>query len=58
MADVRDKARNKTQQAKDKAKEITGRATSNRDLEAKGKADRKKSKAKQAGENVRDAFRH
>ena len=27
------------------------------DLDAKGRADRKKGKAKQAGENVRDAFR-
>lgn len=57
MAELRDKARNKTQQAKGKAKEVAGRATDNRDLDAKGRADRKKGKAKQAGKNIKDAVR-
>jgi uncharacterized protein YjbJ (UPF0337 family) len=57
MAEIRDKTRNKAQQAKGKAKEVAGRAAGDRDLDAKGKADRKKGKAKQAGENVKDAFR-
>jgi uncharacterized protein YjbJ (UPF0337 family) len=57
MAEIRDKARNKVQQAKGKAKEVAGRATGDRDLDAKGRADRKKGKAKQAGENVKDTFR-
>ena len=57
MAEIRNRARNRTQEAKGKANEVTGRATGNRDLDAKGRADRKKGKAKQAGENVRDAFR-
>lgn len=57
MAEIRNKARNKTQQAKGKAKEVTARATGNRDLDAKGRADRKKGKAKQVGENARDAIR-
>jgi len=57
MAEIRNRARNRTQQAKGKAKEVTDRATGNRDLDAKRRADRKKGKAKQAGENVRDAFR-
>ena len=57
MAEIHDKTRDKAQQAKGKAKEVTGQAAGDRDLEAKGKADRKKGKAKQALENVRDAFR-
>jgi uncharacterized protein YjbJ (UPF0337 family) len=57
MAQMRDRTRNKTQQTKGKAKEMTGRATGNRDLEAKGKSDRKKGKAKQAGASVRDKVR-
>jgi uncharacterized protein YjbJ (UPF0337 family) len=57
MAEIRDKTRNKAQQAKGKAKEVAGRAAGDRDLDAKGRADRKKGKAKQAGENVKDAFR-
>ncbi|HWC40213.1 MAG TPA: CsbD family protein [Acidimicrobiales bacterium] len=57
MAEIRDRTRNKAQQAKGKAKEVAGQATGDRDLDAKGRADRKKGKAKQAGENVKDAVR-
>jgi uncharacterized protein YjbJ (UPF0337 family) len=57
MAEIHDKTRDKAQQAKGKTKEVTGQATGDRDLEAKGRVDRKKGKVKQAVENVRDAFR-
>ena len=57
MDEMRDKARNKVQEAKGKVKEAAGRATGNRDLKAKGKADRKKGNVKQAGEKAKDTFR-
>ncbi|QKE85449.1 CsbD family protein [Arthrobacter sp. NEB 688] len=41
-----------------KAKEATGKATDNERLEAEGRADQTKSDVKQAGENVKDAFKH
>ena len=52
-----DKAENKAQEMKGKAKEGTGRATGDRDLEAEGKSDQTRSNLKQAGENVKDAFK-
>jgi len=57
MAEARDKARNAAQGAKGKAKEVVGRATGNDRLRTKGKTDRAKSKAKKAGERVKDRFR-
>ena len=52
----------KIENAKDdlvgKAKEGTGKVTDNERLEAEGKADQTKSDLKQAGENVKDAFRN
>jgi len=50
-----DKLKNKTQDAKGTGKEKIGRATDNEDLQAKGVTDQTKAKAKQAGENVKDA---
>jgi uncharacterized protein YjbJ (UPF0337 family) len=52
-----DKAKNSTQQAKGKVKELAGRATGNNKLQAKGKADQTKGNLKQAGEKVKDAFK-
>jgi uncharacterized protein YjbJ (UPF0337 family) len=52
-----DKARNKAQDVKGKAKEGWGKATDDERLEAEGKADQSKSDIKQAGEKVKDAFR-
>ncbi|HLM07581.1 MAG TPA: CsbD family protein [Blastococcus sp.] len=52
-----DKASNKIDELAGKAKEIAGRATGNRDLEAEGKGQQTKSNLKQAGEKVKDAFR-
>jgi uncharacterized protein YjbJ (UPF0337 family) len=52
-----DKAKNSTQQAKGKAKELAGKATGNDKLQAKGRADQTKGNLKQAGEKVKDAFK-
>jgi uncharacterized protein YjbJ (UPF0337 family) len=52
-----DKAKNTTQQAKGKVKELAGGATGNNTLQAKGKADQTKGNLKQAGEKVKDAFK-
>jgi uncharacterized protein YjbJ (UPF0337 family) len=52
-----DKAKNSSQQAKGKVKELAGRATGNNKLQAKGKADQTKGNLKQAGEKVKDAFK-
>ena len=51
-----DKAKNKTQDVAGKAKEAVGRATGDRDTEARGRGDQAKSNLKDAGEKVKDAF--
>ena len=43
---------------KGKAKEATGKATDDESLEAEGKGDQAKSDLKEAGEKVKDAFKH
>lgn len=53
-----DKIGNKAEDAKGKAKEATGKATDDGELENEGKADQVKSDFKEAGENVKDAFKH
>lgn len=57
MAEIRDKTRDKAQEAKGKTKEVAGQATGDPNLESKGQVDQKKSKVKQAGQKVKDAFR-
>ena len=52
-----DKARNKAQELKGKAKEKVGEATDNEQWEAEGKADQVKGDLKQAGEKVKDIFK-
>jgi uncharacterized protein YjbJ (UPF0337 family) len=52
-----DKAKNTTQEAKGKLKEVAGRVSGNDELEDKGKADQSKANLKQAGEKVKDAFK-
>lgn len=52
-----DKISNAAEDAKGKAKEGIGKATDNEDLEAEGHMDQAKANAKQAGEDVKDAFR-
>ncbi|WP_276938656.1 CsbD family protein [Ferrimicrobium acidiphilum] len=51
-----DKASNKSQDIKGKAKEAVGKATNNRKLENKGKADQSKAALKNLGEDAKDAI--
>jgi uncharacterized protein YjbJ (UPF0337 family) len=53
-----DKARNKVEDLQGKAKEAAGRATDDEELEAQGRAEQMTSDAKQAGEKVKDVFKH
>ncbi len=50
-----DKAKNKAQEVKAKAKETAGQAVGNERLEAEGVADQTAGNVKQAGEKVKDA---
>ena len=52
-----DKIKNSSEEFAGKAKETAGRATGNESLEAEGQADQTKANLKQAGENVKDAFK-
>lgn len=52
-----DKAQNKGEEIAGKIKEQMGDMTDNEELEAEGQADQTKANLKQAGENVKDAFR-
>jgi uncharacterized protein YjbJ (UPF0337 family) len=51
------KMKNAAEAAKGKAKEATGDATDNRDLQAEGQGEKSKADLKQAGEKVKDAFK-
>ena len=55
--DAGKKMKHAAEQAKGKAKEATGDATDNRDLQAEGQAEKSKADLKQAGEKVKDAFK-
>src|SRR4051812_37862369 len=57
MMGLDDKAKNAAQDLGGKAKEAAGKATDNPDLEAEGNADQAGASLKQAGENVKDAFK-
>ncbi len=52
-----DKMENAAEKAKGKAKEAFGDATDDENMEAEGKRDQTKANLKQAGENVKDAFK-
>lgn len=52
-----DKIKNAAQEAKGKVKEGVGDATDNKSMEAEGLKDQAAADAKQAGENVKDAFK-
>jgi uncharacterized protein YjbJ (UPF0337 family) len=54
MSDM-DKFKNAAERAKGKVKELIGRVTGNRSLEAEGKGDQAKGDLKQAGEHLKDA---
>ncbi|WP_216898377.1 CsbD family protein [Nocardia alni] len=53
-----DKAKNKLDDLAGKAKEKVGEATGDRDTQNEGKADQAKSNLKDAGEKVKDTFKH
>ncbi|MDQ2837363.1 MAG: CsbD family protein [Actinomycetota bacterium] len=53
-----DKAKNKAEEVTGKAKEKVGQATGDDKLEAEGNVDQTKGNLKQAGEKVKDAFKH
>ena len=52
-----DKAKDKVQAAKGTVKEKAGKATKDRSLQAKGKADKGSGNLKQAGEKLKDAVK-
>jgi uncharacterized protein YjbJ (UPF0337 family) len=52
-----DKIKNAAQDITGKAKEAAGKVTNNDKLATEGKADQVKADVKQAGENVKDAFK-
>ncbi|MET0302417.1 MAG: CsbD family protein [Microbacteriaceae bacterium] len=53
-----DKTQNSAEKLGGKIKEGVGKVTGNEKLEAEGKADQSKANVKQAGENVKDAFKN
>jgi uncharacterized protein YjbJ (UPF0337 family) len=52
-----DKAKNAVQKVTGQVKEATGKATDDTSLEAEGKGDQVSGSLKNAGENVKDAFK-
>ncbi len=54
---IADKAKNTAQDLAGKAKEVAGDVTNNDKLKAEGKKDQAAADVKQAGENVKDAFK-
>ncbi|MEV8504146.1 CsbD family protein [Actinoplanes sp. NPDC051475] len=52
-----DKIDNKAEELGGKVKEGVGKATDDEKLEAEGKVDQSSSKLKQAGEDIKDAFK-
>lgn len=55
---IDDKAKNATENLGGQIKEATGRATDDPQLEAEGRGDQVKADLKQAGEKIKDAFKH
>jgi uncharacterized protein YjbJ (UPF0337 family) len=53
-----EKVSNKIDDVAGKAKEALGKVTDDHDTEAEGKLDQAKASLKDAGEKVKDAFRH
>jgi uncharacterized protein YjbJ (UPF0337 family) len=52
-----DKMANKAEELKGQAKEATGRATDDEQLEQEGRADQASGNLKQAGEKIKDVFK-
>jgi uncharacterized protein YjbJ (UPF0337 family) len=55
---IDDKIDNKSEDVRGKLKEGVGRATGDEELEAQGRGDQAKSDLKQAGEKIKDVFKH
>jgi uncharacterized protein YjbJ (UPF0337 family) len=53
-----DKMKNAIEDVEGKAKEALGKVTGDRSTENEGRGDQVKSDLKNAGENVKDAFKH
>lgn len=53
-----DKIKNAAENAKGQGKEAVGRATDDEQLQAEGQTDQSKADLKNAGEKVKDAFKH
>lgn len=53
-----DKLKNNIEDVSGKAKEAAGKATGDHSTEAEGKSDQSKADLKNAGESVKDAFKH
>jgi uncharacterized protein YjbJ (UPF0337 family) len=53
-----DKAKNAVEDVTGKAKEAVGHVSGDEQLEDEGRTDQAKSDLKQAGEKVKDAFKH
>ena len=53
-----DKIKNKIEDAQGKAKEALGNATGDESTKNEGRKDQSKADLKDAGENVKDAFKH
>ena len=54
---IADKAKNVAQDIAGKAKEVAGEATNDDKLKAEGKKDQTAADVREAGENVKDAFK-
>ncbi|MGW7534779.1 CsbD family protein [Amycolatopsis sp. NPDC054798] len=54
---MNDKAENKAEELKGRAKEAVGNVTDNEQWQAEGKAEQGKGNLKQAAEKVKDAFK-
>jgi uncharacterized protein YjbJ (UPF0337 family) len=54
---LNDKIKNATEALAGKAKERFGRATDDKDLEARGRSEQAKADVKKAGEKIKDAFK-
>ena len=52
-----DKAKNTAEKVAGEVKETVGKATDDKDLEAEGKTDQTKGSLKNAGEDIKDAFK-
>ncbi|CAN5287241.1 MAG: CsbD family protein [Nocardioides sp.] len=55
---ITDKAKHTAEEAIGKVKEVTGRHSDDKELEAEGKSDQTKADLKQAGDKVKDAFKN